>query len=128
MPRQPFEARENLAKEGPCQVTFGQLQGEVPRTDRFVFSTAGWPCVSPLSEFSRFSRSSAGFAGAIRSGGGSEGAVEAPFDYLRHIPASSGGATRKRRLMAMIAKKSWMRSRVPSVGRQFPASAESTAS
>jgi hypothetical protein len=30
MPRQPLDARENLAKEGRCQVTFGELQHEVP--------------------------------------------------------------------------------------------------
>jgi hypothetical protein len=30
MPRQPLDTPENLAKEGPCQVTFGKLQREVP--------------------------------------------------------------------------------------------------
>ena len=30
MPRQPLDAPENLAKEQPCQVTFGELQREVP--------------------------------------------------------------------------------------------------
>jgi|SRR5262249_12536312 len=30
VPRQPLDAREDLAKERPCQVTFGELQGEVP--------------------------------------------------------------------------------------------------
>jgi hypothetical protein len=31
MPREPLDARENLAKEGPCQVGFGEPQHEVPR-------------------------------------------------------------------------------------------------
>jgi hypothetical protein len=30
MPRQPFDAPENLLKEGPGQVALGELQGEVP--------------------------------------------------------------------------------------------------
>jgi hypothetical protein len=30
MPRNLLDAREDLAKEGPCQVAFGELQGEVP--------------------------------------------------------------------------------------------------
>jgi len=29
MPGQPLDAREDLAKEGHCQVTLSQLQGEV---------------------------------------------------------------------------------------------------
>ena len=30
MPRESLDAPENLAKEGPCQVTFRELQDEVP--------------------------------------------------------------------------------------------------
>ncbi len=30
MPPESLEALENLTKEGPCQVAFGELQGEVP--------------------------------------------------------------------------------------------------
>jgi len=30
MPRESFDAPENLPEEAPCQVAFGQLQDEVP--------------------------------------------------------------------------------------------------
>jgi len=31
VPREPLDALENLSKEAPRQVAFGELQGEVPR-------------------------------------------------------------------------------------------------
>jgi hypothetical protein len=30
VPREPLDALDNLPKEAPCQVAFGELQGEVP--------------------------------------------------------------------------------------------------
>ena len=61
-----------------------------------------------------------------RRGGGAPSDVRSAAS--RRHAASPGGATRKKRFTATIAKKSWMRSRVPRVGRQLPASTESTAS
>ena len=31
MPREPLDAPENLPKQAPCQVAFGQLEDKVPR-------------------------------------------------------------------------------------------------
>src|SRR5262245_61344996 len=30
MPREPLDTRHDLREQGPCQVAFGELQGEVP--------------------------------------------------------------------------------------------------
>ena len=48
--------------------------------------------------------------------------------YRRQTPASCGGAMRSHRFSSTMVKNTWMRSQVPSEGRQLPERAESTAS